>query len=166
MLTILKTAMRILEGLLVLIMSTLVLVVLWGVIGRFALNAPPRWTEEVATYLLVWLSLLGAVVAFERNEHLGVDYLVKKLDDANHLIVEILTLVVIILFCSFVLIFGGSILVSETLGSGQLTPALGIKMGYVYSVVPVTGILFVAVACARIGKLWTSENSAKAEEHK
>ncbi len=144
-----KSILKVLEVALIFMMSALVLVVLWGVFGRFILNASPRWTEEVATYLLVWLCLLGAVVAFARNEHLGVDLLISRFDLANRRLCELVVQCLVILFCAIVLIYGGSILVTETLGSGQVTPAMGVKMGLVYLVVPLSGVLFVIIAVER-----------------
>lgn len=153
MTVIVRLLLRTLEVALVVMMSSLVLVVLWGVFGRFLLSSAPRWTEEVATYLLAWLSLLGAVVAYARNEHLGVDLLVGRWDTANQRLCALIVQCLVILFCIFVLIYGGTILVVETLRSGQVTPALGIRMGWVYLVVPVSGVLFVTVAAERIASM-------------
>jgi TRAP-type C4-dicarboxylate transport system permease small subunit len=68
----LKAALvRLLEWIVIVVVAALVLDVLWGVFSRFVLRSPSRWTEEVATILLIWVSLLGAAVAFGRNEHWG-----------------------------------------------------------------------------------------------
>ena len=40
---------RLLEMAVIAIMAALVLVVLWGVVSRFVLAEPSRWTEELAT---------------------------------------------------------------------------------------------------------------------
>lgn len=36
----------------------------WQVIARYALNAPPIWTEELARRAMVWAGMLGASAAF------------------------------------------------------------------------------------------------------
>jgi len=36
----------------------------WQVIARYALNAPPIWTEEAARRAMVWAGMLGASCAF------------------------------------------------------------------------------------------------------
>ena len=50
---------------------------------------------------------------------------------------------IVILFALFVLVIGGVRLVNITLTLNQISPALGIPMGYVYLVLPLTGILMI-----------------------
>ena len=142
-----------LEHFVVLIVAALVLDVLWGVCTRFLLSAPSRWTEEVATFLLIWVALLGAAVAFSRDEHLGLDYLVNKLDKDAQQLLAIIVQGLVIVFVSLAMIIGGYVLVTETLQAGQVTPALGIKMGYVYLAVPVSGVFIVVFCLERIVEL-------------
>lgn len=37
---------------------------LWQTVARYALNAPPIWTEEAARRAMVWAGMLGASAAF------------------------------------------------------------------------------------------------------
>ena len=53
-------------GLLVLLI-TLVLV---GVSFRYFLRMPLLWVDEAASLVFIWLSMLGAVIAIDRGEHL------------------------------------------------------------------------------------------------
>ncbi len=41
-----------------------------GVVSRYIFNSPLMWTDELATFLFLWLSMLGVVVAFRRQEHM------------------------------------------------------------------------------------------------
>ncbi len=145
-----------LEHSVVLLVAALVLDVLWGVCTRFILGAPSRWTEEVATFLLIWVALLGAAVAFSRGEHLGLDYFVKKLHPEAQLLLAVVVQGLIIAFASSAMVFGGYVLVSETLQVGQVTPALGIKMGYVYLAVPVSGVFIILFCLERTLELLTT----------
>ena len=140
----LKALVRVLEWLTIVLFAALVLDVLWGVVSRYVLGTQSRWTEELAIYLLVLVSLLGATLAFRDRAHLGVDYFVGKLDPSARRLATIIAEVAVILFASFGLVYGGYMLVSETLRSGQLTPAMGWKIGYFYSVVPLSGLFIVA----------------------
>lgn len=125
--------------------AALVLDVLWGVISRYTPGiVPSDWTEELAVYLLVWVSLLGSALTYRDRGHLGVDYLVEKFDPAAQRVAGIVVELCVILFAATALCWGGYLLVSEALASGQLTPVLQWKMGYVYSVVPISGVFFVA----------------------
>ena len=120
-------------------MAALVVDVSWQVITRFILNDPSSWTEEVATYLMIWVGLLGSAVALHRRAHLGIDYFVGKLDFRKRLITESIVIICVAAFSISVLMIGGYQLVKETFELGQTAPATGIKLGYVYIAVPVAG---------------------------
>jgi TRAP-type C4-dicarboxylate transport system permease small subunit len=81
-----------------------ILVVLWGVLSRFIVAVPSRWTEELAIILLTWTALLGAAIGFKNRQHLGVDYVFQKLDsDAkrlNAIVVQFLIILFAAVYCS------------------------------------------------------------------
>jgi TRAP-type C4-dicarboxylate transport system permease small subunit len=139
-----------LEWLVIVAVAALVLDVLWGVTSRFVLRSPSGWTEEAAEYLLIWVSLLGAAVAFGRNAHLGVDYLLQKLEPAAQRCLRVATQLVVILFAGATMIGGGYILVAETLRAGQVSPALSLPVGAIYLAVPLSGVCIVFYALDRI----------------
>ena len=127
--------------------ALLVVIVLWGVVSRYWPGIPPSdWTEELGIYLLVWVSLLGSALTYRDRGHLGVDYLVSKFDPAARRVSAIVVELCVIFFAGFALCYGGYLLVSETLASGQLTPVLQWKTGLLYMVVPLSGAFFVAFA--------------------
>src|SRR6202045_5498703 len=41
-----------------------------GVGSRYLFNSPIIWTDELATFLFLWLSMIGAVVALRRDGHM------------------------------------------------------------------------------------------------
>jgi tripartite ATP-independent transporter DctM subunit len=47
-----------------------------GVVARFVLHMPLVWSDELASILFLWLAMLGAVVAFRRNEHMRMTAIV------------------------------------------------------------------------------------------
>jgi tripartite ATP-independent transporter DctM subunit len=47
-----------------------IVVLLAGVISRYVFHEPLVWSDELASILFLWLAMLGAVVAFRRNEHM------------------------------------------------------------------------------------------------
>jgi tripartite ATP-independent transporter DctM subunit len=47
-----------------------IIVLLAGVISRYVFHEPIVWSDELASILFLWLAMLGAVVAFRRNEHM------------------------------------------------------------------------------------------------
>jgi TRAP-type C4-dicarboxylate transport system permease small subunit len=140
-------AARALELVTIMLFGALVLDVLWGVVSRYWPGIPPSdWTEELGIYLLVWVSLLGSALTYRARGHLGVDYFVAKFDPAAQRWTAVVVELLVLAFAAFALCYGGFRLVSDTLASGQLTPVLQWKAGYVYAAVPITGVFFVAFA--------------------
>jgi TRAP-type C4-dicarboxylate transport system permease small subunit len=134
---------RSLELLVIVVVAVLVVDVLWQVFTRFVLKNPSTWTEELAVFMLIWVSLLGAAVALNRGAHLGIDYFVGKLSPQKRLYTEIFAFFCIFIFSLTVMVLGGINLVSSTLKLGQMSPAIGIKVGYVYLAVPISGFFLV-----------------------
>ena len=152
-----ESLVKLLEWILILLVAGLVLDVLWQVFSRFVLNDPSSWTDELATLLIIWVAMIGASVAFIRNNHLGVDYFVGKLKPRPRLISEILVQGLICLFAVVVLLLGGAKLVTLTLLTEQVSPALLVKMGHVYMALPLSGLVIaltsIETAVEKIGAL-------------
>ncbi len=143
-----------LEWFTIALFAALVLDVLWGVISRYVPGIRPSdWTEELAVYLLVWVSLFGAALTYRGYGHLGVDYFVAKLDPSAQRLVAVLIELATLVFAGFALCYGGWRLVADTLGANQLTPVLQWKIGYLYSAVPLSGLFFCAFAVEHLLKL-------------
>lgn len=136
---------RALEYFVIVLFASLVISVLWGVISRYLPGVrPSSWTEELAVYLLVWVSLLGAALAYRANGHLGVDYFVGKLDPAARRAGFYLAELAVFIFSAFALCYGGWLLVTHTLAANQITPVLQWRIGYLYSAVPISGVFICA----------------------
>src|SRR5580700_3891135 len=41
-----------------------------GVVSRYVFDSPIMWTDELATFLFLWLAMFGAVVALRRDGHM------------------------------------------------------------------------------------------------
>ncbi len=136
----------ILEKILIFLMSILVFDVLWQVIGRYILNSPSSFTDEMAGFILIWLGLLGAAYVSGKKEHLAIDILLQKLNPKRQRIINIFIDFIIILFALSVLIIGGMWLVYTRFILEVKSPALGISMGYIYFVLPLSGALILYYA--------------------
>lgn len=103
--------------------------VLGNVVLRYAFNSGITWSEEAARFLFIWMTFLGAIVAFRHNEHLGVDLLIKRLPARLKKIVYVISnlLVAYILW----LIFEGGLKLVN-LNADNAAPATGIPMSYIF----------------------------------
>ncbi len=137
---------RILEGALIILMAANVLNVLWQVFTRFILRDPSSFTEELARFLLIWVGLLGAGYASGQKMHLAIDVVVKSLPEKARRLAELAIQVFVFLFVFFVMLYGGIRLVWITLRLNQISAALRIQLGYVYLVLPLSGLLIMFYA--------------------
>lgn len=130
-----------LEWTLVFIMSVLVIDVLWQVASRYLMKSPSSFTDELAGYLLIWVGLLGAAYVAGRREHLAIDILLQRSSPHRRYKLELIISVLIILFAVLVLIVGGSWLAYTRFYLSVKSAALGLPLGFVYLVLPISGIL-------------------------
>ena len=133
---------RFLQGLLILV----TVVVTWQVFSRYVLNDPSSFTEELARFLLIWITLLGCVLAYRHNNHLGLDMIYSKASMGYRKVMYFIIHGAVAAFALCVMIIGGFLLVNMTEQLGQTSPVMGIDISLVYSVVPVSGILIVLYA--------------------
>ncbi|OZI36724.1 ABC transporter permease [Bordetella genomosp. 1] len=84
-----------------------IIVLFAGVVARYALHSPLVWSDELASILFLWLSMLGAVVALRRGEHMRMTALVNNVRPAVRARLEVAALAASMAF--LVLILGPSI---------------------------------------------------------
>lgn len=61
------------------ILAVLVLDVGAGIFGRYVIELPVTWTEELARYLMIWAALLAVSCGVARREHVAVTALLERL---------------------------------------------------------------------------------------
>lgn len=138
------------ENLLVIIFALLVVDVLWQVFGRYVLNQSFSFTEEFARFALIWLAVLGAAYLNGRREHLAMDFLLNKLPpERQHQRLQVIETLMMI-FAFVVMVVGGGNLVYTTLSLGQTSAAMHIPLGFVYAIVPLSGLLIMFFAVCNI----------------
>lgn len=100
------------------------------------------WSEELARYLLIWVSLLGGAVAFGTKGHLGVDFFVGKFHPDVRKIMAVFVHAVVLFFAAAIFIYGGWRVAGDTMR--QTTQTLGVLMkGHVYMALPIAGVFMV-----------------------
>lgn len=132
---------RILEVFLVIFMSTLVIDVVWQVASRYVFTNPSSFTDELAGFLLIWVGMAGAAYVKGKNEHLAIDILHGKLSLLNRTKLLIFINALIILFCVSIMVVGGTWLVYTRFVLGQVSASMQIPIGYVYLIIPISGML-------------------------
>lgn len=132
---------KILESLLIGLMAVLVIDVLWQVLSRYILVSPSSVTDELAGFLLIWVGLLGAAYVAGKCEHLAIDILLQHVAPRTQLLLRFFIAFIVCMFAISVLIIGGGWLVYTRFHLGVISASLGINLGYVYLVLPLSGFL-------------------------
>jgi len=132
---------KILGWILVFFMSILVIDVLWQVTSRYVMNSPSNFTDELAGYLLIWVGVLGAAYVAGKREHLAIDLLIQRSSPARKFKLEMVISILVILFSIAVLVVGGTWLSYTRFYLEVKSSALGMPLGFVYLVLPISGVL-------------------------
>jgi TRAP-type C4-dicarboxylate transport system permease small subunit len=154
---------RVLGSVLIVLMAAAVLNVLWQVFSRYVLGDPSSFTQELARFLLIWVGVLGAGYGVGQHDHLALELLPEKLEGRSGEWLQIAIQGFITLFAVGALIVGGLRLVYVQLSLGQTSASLNLPIGYVYLVLPITGVVITFYSLTHVsGHLHAlrTENSA------
>lgn len=75
-----------------------IVVLFSGVVSRYVFHMPIVWSDELASMLFLWLSMLGAVVALRRGAHMRMTAVVSKLSAERQVLVETFSVVASLAF--------------------------------------------------------------------
>lgn len=128
---------KVLESVIFILFATMVIVSFSQVVTRF-LEYPLYWSEELARYIAIWLTFLGASYALRKKGLAVVEALVYRLQEKPKKFLILFVNILIIVFCAIMIIYGFK-LVAKTIS--QSSPALLIPMGLVYLSAPIGGAL-------------------------
>jgi len=120
-----------------------------GVFTRYVMRQPLDWTDELATILLLWLAMLGAVVAYRRGEHIRLQAVLRRSSPRHRALLETIGSVVTAIFVLELLP------ASVTFFKLEMTdpsPALGIPRSDVVLAVIVGLVLILVLALLRLSE--------------
>lgn len=160
-----KIINQILERVLVLLMAVLVLDVLWQVFSRYILRSPSSYTDELAGFLLIWVGLLGAAYVCGQKEHLAIDILLQRSRGRCRMGLEMVIHILTALFACMVMLVGGAWLMYTRFVLEVTSASLEINMGYVYLVLPLSGLLIIYYSVANAWAAWKAWKSVETESN-
>jgi tripartite ATP-independent transporter DctM subunit len=124
-----------------------ILVLLVGVIARYAFNRPLTWSDELASILFLWLAMLGAVIALRRAEHMRLAFLIGLAPVRWRRRLETLTTVIV---GTFLLALIGPAREYVAVQWFITTPALEIHDGYRVAAIAIGAALMLVIVLARL----------------
>ena len=104
------------------------IVVFAQVVFRLTSGSLP-WSEELARYLMIYMVYVGTSIGIKRNSHIAVEVIMDRCPAKAQKVVEVL--VDLLMMAAFgILCYYGMKIVNITMM--QKSPAMQIKMGYIY----------------------------------
>lgn len=100
-----------------------------GVLYRYVLEQPLGWPEEIARFLLVWLSLLAAARSLRRGQHIALEFGIARVPAAWRLLLRQLVTAVIVVFVAIFILQSIEYL---QIVSPQRATATGISLRWPY----------------------------------
>ena len=136
-----KRRIPISDNILFVLMALIVAIMFAQVLFRYVFNQSLSWSEELAKFLFVWLTFLGAAICIKERLHVGVEFLMERLSDKWKRYLNLFQTVLITFFNCFLSVVGFR-WVWEV--SGTLSPAMSLPLNIVfYAALPVAAVLSV-----------------------
>ena len=121
-----------------------------GVFMRYVMHSALIWGDELATILLLWLAMLGAVVAYRRGEHIRMTALLRRVSEPVKRVLEAISSVVVAIFVIELMPATLKFFQQEQI---DLTPALNIPRSYVVLAIMVGLALILVLALLRLSEM-------------
>lgn len=139
---------RLLDALLAIMLLVMVAAICWQVFGRYVLGRAPSWGEELARFLMVWMTMLGSAAELRAGGHITVTSLADRLSPRNLAILLAVRDVLMVGTCGMLAHAGIEL---AMLLHRQASPAFEIPMSVPYAAQPVGFLLIlVLVALSRL----------------
>jgi len=143
---------RFLDILLALLLATMAIMVLVNVVMRYAMNSGIAVSDELARFAFVWLTFIGAVVAYYHRQHMGMETIVAKFGKRGRLVLMGLS-DLLILGCAGVLTVGTW--KQLPINASMSAPVSGLSMAWVYGIGLFTGVGIILITLERLFRLLT-----------
>ncbi|GAA0741178.1 TRAP transporter small permease [Clostridium oceanicum] len=111
----------------------------YQIITRYVFNSPSTISEELLTFSFTWLALLASALVFGKRDHMRMEFVANLFKGKGAVMLSIFSELMILIFAVIVLIYGGTQITKLT--TMQITASLGVKMSYIYVIVPISGCL-------------------------
>jgi tripartite ATP-independent transporter DctM subunit len=131
------------------LLLVLISLVLIGVVSRYFFNSPIVWIDELASLVFIWLSMLGAVIAIDRGEHLRLTLFLRFIPERSRAFVDVAALLIV---AAFLLAMIGPALEHTEFESGIVSPALEISLAYKIGAIAAGFVLMFVITMAQMIK--------------
>ncbi len=121
------------------------------ILFRYVLKISAPWTEEAARFLMIWMALLAAGLAFQKGQHFTIDFATDRLRSGIRFKLSLLTCFLNLLFILCIILWG---IPFAVLGFFTISPGLEITMFLPYLAIPISGGIMLLNLIIYIGTCW------------
>lgn len=147
-------------------MVVLTVVVFCDVVLRYIFKQGFSWTQEIATLMLVWFSLIGMAIGVLEKIHISIEMFTSHLPEKVISIIEFIDHVLIAVFGGVMLYYG--IVIMQMTKSSTL-PATKMPSAVLYVILPISGLLILLnallVAAKQEKKIFNEDETSGKENH-
>lgn len=119
----------------------LIIDVVVEVLMRFVFVKPMVYGEQLACYLMIWMSMVAASLALRQGGHMALDIVQKKVPEKARLVLVIITHLSVMFFLVMMTIYGFKHCWTVRL---QRSPVVfNISMAWPYLAIPVGGVFMI-----------------------
>jgi tripartite ATP-independent transporter DctM subunit len=139
--------MRPVEAVAAVLLVVIVGLLLTGVVARYVLHTPIIWVDEAASISFLWLAMMGAAIAIDRNEHLRLTVFIGMFPDRLRGFVDALALLIVVVVLGALLLPAIEYVREE---SFITSAALNISVSYRVSAIVLGIVLMLIVAIGHL----------------
>ena len=145
----------------VLLFAFMTVIGTYQIVTRYVFNRPSTVSEELLTYSFTWMSLLASAYVFGKRDHMRMGFLADKFTGPGRRYLEAAIDLLTFAFAGVVMVYGGISITKLTMI--QTTASLRVPMGYIYVIVPVTGVLIMLFSLMNAADMLHRDFSGKEE---
>lgn len=153
--------MRILGIVIICLFVMMTVIGTYQIVTRYFFNRPSTVSEELLTYSFTWMALLASAYVFGKRDHMRMGFLADKITGPARKCLEIAIDLLTFAFAGVVMVYGGISITKLTMI--QTTASLRVPMGYIYVIVPVTGLLIMLFSLMNAADMMHRDFSGKEE---
>ena len=142
---------KFMEWVVFLSMIVMVVVVFLQVLSRYVFASPIPWTEEMARFIFVRVTLIGTFLALKSKGHISIETFINRfLTPQVRSFVSTVTDFLLIYYFIYLTVMG-VVMVQKT--SEDLTPVMLIPFSFIYVAIPISAVMMVIYLLRQILKL-------------
>lgn len=139
---------------LILLLAAMSCIVFANVTLRYLTNFSIPWAEEVARYMMVWMTFIGAGLTLRYGGHVAISNVMEMLSPRAQRLLRAFIVVCLLAFFVLMIWVGYSYAMRMRF---QLTPATRIPFSYIYAAIPV-GFALLAVHLLLVMRPYVGDN--------